>query len=217
MERFRCLVPVTVDNGYTTVVDLARYMTVDSTTYNDDLATAINTASRQIDGYCGRFFYAASGVGHYDYKYYYSADLTVLLINDCITINQVALSTGANQTYNTVVPATGYVEEPLNGYADGLIGWPITRLRFTNDYMLPTQWQQYPNVRIYARWGWLETPEPVKQSCLIMAAEIFKLREAPFGVAGFADYGAVRVGKMSPQAVALLSPYRNMNSVAGMA
>lgn len=208
---------VTVDNGYTTVADLARYMTVDSTTYNDDLATAINTASRQIDGYCGRIFYAATAQGVHQNKYYYSADLTVLLINDCINIQEVALSTGANQTYDNIVPSTGYVEEPLNSYADGLTGWPITRLRFTNDYMLPTQWQQYPNVRVHGRWGWSATPEPVRQSCLIMAAEIFKLREAPFGVAGFADYGAVRVGKMSPQAVALLSPYRNMNSVAGMA
>ena len=209
--------PVTVTNGYTTVADLARYLTIDAVTYNDDLAHAINTASRQIDGHCGRVFYPNTTTGVYETRYYYSADPSLLLINDCITINEIALGTGTTNAYPTIVPSTEYVTEPLNGYADGLMGWPITRVRFTDDHILPTQWQQYPDVRISARWGWSVAPEPVRQACLIMAAEIFKMREAPFGVAGFAEFGAVRVGKMSAQATALLTPYRNMNAVAGIA
>jgi hypothetical protein len=47
----------------------------------------------------------------------------------------------------------------------------------------------------------------VKQACLLLAAEILKLKDAPFGVAGFDGFGVVRVGQ-NRRATALLGPYR---------
>lgn len=63
-------------------------------------------------------------------------------------------------------------------------------------------------LRVTARWGWPRIPEQVTQACLLLATETFKLaREAPFGVAGFGDFGVVRVRDNVP-AQRLLAPLR---------
>lgn len=207
---------VTVADGYTTVADLARYLTVDSVTYNDDLAYAINTASRQVDGWCARRFYP-DAVATNTTRLYYSMNTQTVAIDDCISIADVKMSTANNGTFDLTIASTDYVTEPTNGTVDGLSGWPISRLRFADTVALSIYGQQRPNIRVNARWGWAAVPEPVRQACTILAAEVFKLREAPFGVAGFADFGAVRIGKMSPQAVAMLRPYRSGTAIMGMA
>jgi hypothetical protein len=128
----------------------------------------------------------------------------------------VKASSADNGTYDTTYTvSTDYQVEPLNGVADGLDGLPTWRLRF-NRPILPMN-TETPTIQVTAKWGWSAVPEAIRQSCLIMAGEIFKLREAPFGVAGFNEMGAVRIGRMSPQAVALLRPYRAGDSILGMA
>jgi hypothetical protein len=46
----------------------------------------------------------------------------------------------------------------------------------------------------------------VHEACLIVASETVKLRDAPFGVAGYGDYGAIRV-RNNPMAMGMLAPY----------
>ncbi len=203
---------ISVSNGYTTVADLAGYMTVSAVTYADDLANAINTASRQIEGWTARRFYADATATA---RVYWAKNARTLLIDDCHQIASVALSSNDDGTYDYPYTAADYSAEPLNGVADGLSGLPTWRLRFTSD-LLPTK-SKLPPVQVNAKWGWATVPDPIRQAALIMAGEIFKLREAPFGVAGFGEMGAVRIGRMSPQATALLRPYRTGDSLAGLA
>lgn len=204
---------VSVANGYCTAADLATYLTVSAVSYADDLANSINTASREIDGWCARRFYADTNATA---RTYWTKDPQVLMIDDAWTITSVKTSSGDDGTYDTTwTVGTDLVAEPLNGIADGLTGLPTWRLRWTTP-TLPTN-SKLPNVQVTAKWGWATVPEPVRQACLIIAGELFKLREAPFGVAGFGEMGAVRVGKMSPQAVALLRPYRTGDSLLGAA
>lgn len=47
----------------------------------------------------------------------------------------------------------------------------------------------------------------VELALLIEAASHWQARNAPFGIAGFGDLGAVRVGARDPRVRALLSPY----------
>lgn len=202
---------VTVSNGYCTVADLAAYLTVPQTQYNDELAYAITTASREIDGWCARRFYADAAATA---RTYWTRHNQILLIDDAWSITSVKSSSNDDGTYDkTWTVGTDLVAEPLNGVADGLSGLPTWRLRWIVP-QLPTA-SQLPNVQVTAKWGWATVPEPVRQACLIMAGEVFKLREAPFGVAGVSEFGVVRVGKISPQAVALLRPYRTGDSVLG--
>jgi hypothetical protein len=204
---------VSVTNGYCTAADLATYMTVSQASYADDLANAINTASRQVDAWCARRFYAAANATA---RTYWTKDTRVLIIDDAFEISSVKLSSNDNGTYDvTYTSGVDFITEPLNGVADGLSGLPTWRLRWTTP-VLPLN-TNLPAVQVTAKWGWATVPEPVRQAALIIAGEVFKLREAPFGVAGFGEMGAVRVGKMSPQAVQMLRPYRTGDSILGAA
>jgi hypothetical protein len=63
-------------------------------------------------------------------------------------------------------------------------------------------------VKVTAKWGWLAVPDAVQQATLFLANQYYKTaREAPLGVAGFGDFGAVRVRAM-PQVENLLQPLR---------
>jgi hypothetical protein len=204
---------VTVTNGYCTAADLATYMTVSAASYANDLASAINTASREIDGWTARRFYADDSATA---RVYWSKDESVAIIDDAWQISSVKLSSNDDGTYDkTYTSGVDFTAEPLNGVADGISGLPTYRLRWSTP-VLPLE-TRLPSLQVTAKWGWATVPEPVRQACLIIAGEIFKLREAPFGVAGFGEMGAVRIGRMSPQAVQLLHPYRFGNSMLGIA
>lgn len=204
---------VSVVNGYCTVADLATYLTVPQTQYVNELAYAVTTASRQIDAHCARRFYADDTATA---RTYWTRHNQILLIDDAWQVSTVKASTADNGTYDkTYTAGVDFIAEPLNGVADGLSGLPTWRLRWTNP-VLPTN-TDLPAIQVTAKWGWAAVPEPVRQASLIMASEAFKLREAPFGVAGVSEFGVVRVGKISPQAVAMLRPYRTGDSVLGAA
>jgi hypothetical protein len=47
----------------------------------------------------------------------------------------------------------------------------------------------------------------VTEACRIAAEEIFKLRDTPFGIGGYGDFGVIRV-RDNPFTSRLLNPYR---------
>lgn len=205
---------MTVTNGYCSLADLGAYLrNVDANTFAAELDNAINEASRQVDAYCGRRFFLD---GSSSARTYWTNDTRVLIFDDATTVTSIKLSTGDNGTYDyTYTVGTDYTLEPLNGRGSGLEGLPYWRARFTTA-VLPTN-TSTPCAQVTATWGWAAIPEPVRQACLILASEAFKLAEAPFGVAGFGEMGVVRVGKMSPKAADMLRPYRTGDSILGAA
>ena len=92
------------------------------------------------------------------------------------------------------------------GY-DGATGWPYTSLRAVGSRTWPTATLR-PAVQITATWGWAAVPVPVKQATLLLAAEAFKSKDAPFGVAAFGEFGPLRV-RANPMVAQLLARYRH--------
>lgn len=62
-------------------------------------------------------------------------------------------------------------------------------------------------VEVTAQWGWATVPLTVGEACLILAEELWKLKDAPFGIAGMGEFGAVRV-RENPKVSALLSEFK---------
>jgi hypothetical protein len=50
-------------------------------------------------------------------------------------------------------------------------------------------------------------PDEVHTATIILATKFFKRKDAPFGVAGFSDLGAVRIIQSDPDVKMLLDPY----------
>jgi hypothetical protein len=101
---------------------------------------------------------------------------------------------GDDGTYETTwTISTDFVLEPLNGRGrDGSTGWPYTKVVAVGSRYFPI-WSRRPSVQVTAKWGWETTPAPVVDAVLLVAAESWKLKEAPLGVTGFGDFGVVRV------------------------
>jgi hypothetical protein len=105
----------------------------------------------------------------------------------------------------------------LNGSLDG-ITWAYDRVRAVGDYVFPTNsvllGEGQALVRITAVWGWPSIPKAIETATIIQATRIFKRFDSPLGVAGFGDFGAVRVSRfLDPDVEQLVQPYKKMRNI----
>jgi hypothetical protein len=210
----------TLVKDYCTVADLRTYMRDSSSLDTTSMQSAISAASRAVEGICGRHFYQMEDTQyfspHEDDPWLLDLDDMDLATTAGLTVS-VQWSNRAN--YNEMwVLNTDFVAEPVNRSQAGIDNWPYTYLRAIEGKIWPPQIADYykDTVKVVGLWGWPLVPAPVKQATLIAAAELYKLGDAPFGVAGFGEYGAIRV-KDNPKVTSLLTPYRKGTTTLLMA
>lgn len=195
---------MTLGDPYATVPELKARMDVEDAVDDVRLAEALATASREIEAWCGRQFNKTTDAS----ARLFAPDSTALvLVDDFYTSTGLQIAVDATGLGSFAAwPTSAYRLEPLNGIVGGQSGWPYYRIRPLGGYGA-FWWGTDGLVRVTAQWGWDAVPGPVKEACLIMAAESFKLADAPFGVAGFGEFGPVRV-RMNSLAEQKLAPYR---------
>lgn len=174
---------------------------------------AVESASRLIDGYCGRNFFANGSA----VRLFASTDPYVVQIDDLAGTANLVIQTdsAADGSFDETWTLTDYQLEPLNQRADGITGWPYTRIRAIGDYIWPQSGGE-ALVKISAsNWGWPAVPDPIEQACIIQALRIFKRNDSPMGVLGFDGMGVtVRVGRaLDPDVAHMLDPYRKMRGI----
>jgi hypothetical protein len=190
---------VAIDNGYVDGAALTSHMAATATGWDEsaDVERAIETASRDLDAWCGRRFWKDADASA---RVFYPSSTGRTPIDDAWEVVSFTID-------GTAAVLDDYDQLPLNGIVDGLEGWPVTALALPRDGYTPMSFTG--RVVVTARWGWAAVPTPVETACLQLAAENMKMGEAPFGVAGIAgDGSAVRIGKLSPQVRGKLQPYR---------
>lgn len=203
-----------ITNGYATLAEVKAALRIPSADTVDDtlLELAIESASRSLDTYTGRYFYnagTASRVFVADSTYY-------TVIDDAITITEVATADDLDGNFATVWDSNDYQKEPLNSVSGGITGWPTTALRAIDDKVFPTNGGYNYNgqeacVRVTGTWGWSAVPVAVKQATILQAARVFKRNESPLGVLSSPDLGFIRVGsRVDPDVAVLVDPYRTM-------
>jgi hypothetical protein len=195
-----------ITNGYATLQDVKNALRITDTLDDQLIETAIESASRMIDGFSARTF---SNAGTAVRNFAATDDLTVI-IDDAIEVLQVESTDEVGGSY-IQWDTTDYQLEPLNARSDGLY-MPTTGLRAVNDYAFPVVDYQ-ALVRVTAVWGWPAIPSAIKQATIIQSSRLFKRLDSPLGVAGFGDMGAIRVGRyLDPDVEQLVSPYRIMRN-----
>lgn len=155
---------------------------------DDNLQDAINSASGEIEKHCNRQF---NQVDTASARVYEPADAYTVAVDDFwdLTGLVVEVDTNDDGTFATVVPSSDYEVYPRNGVVDGQAGWPYYELQFVN--ALPCYNRRKGIVRVTAKWGWAAVPEAVRQATVIIAAETFQLKDAPFGTAGMDQFGNI--------------------------
>jgi hypothetical protein len=204
-------VPVTITNGYTDLAtlreELGNYISADT---GDDakLGRAIEAASRQIDGYCGRKFWVDSTEAD---RQFWAESGRLCYVDDISTVTNLAvkIDEDANGSFErTLTITTDFILLPANA-ADMVPVRPYTEIILADNYTFPMPSNGRPGVQVTAKFGWPAVPDDVKKACLIQAADLFKAKDAPFGMAGSDQMGQLRVtSSIHRFAQALLAPYR---------
>lgn len=192
-------------DAYISGDDLGAYLGVTGTA-NDDLLTAATvSASGWVNRHCGRDFNQTTTATA---RVYAADDRVRLDVDDFHTITDLVIKTDDdnNGTYETTWTTADYVLEPFNGMENGRTGMPFRQIVAVETLRWPCG--SRPRVQVTAQWGWAAVPGEVEQATLILAAEIFRLKDAPLGVAGFNDFGPVRVREV-PQVAMLLQQFQH--------
>lgn len=195
---------------YATVEELKIRLGIDDVFDDFVLEGALLAASREIENYCSRQF---NDFGVSTARVYYPTNIWCVEFDDAIAGTSIIVATdnAGDGTYSTVWDFNELQFLPLNTVVSGSLDFPFNRVQAVGSrlFIFPQLWwnNRRAPVQITAQWGWLAIPSPVNQATLILAEAMAKMKDAPFGVAGFSEFGAVRV-RDNPIVKNLLRPYR---------
>ena len=199
-----------ITNGYTTLNDVKDSLNLDDSIDNAAIELAIATASRQIDDYCGRFFYKDGTEAAPATRYYSPTDFYTVVVDDFVSLSEIATDDTFDQLYQTVWTVSDRMFEPVNNPSRG---WPLSRILAVGSYIFPANLPQ--SVRLKGIFGWSSVPFEVKTAAKIQASRLFLRNQSPFGIAGNTDMGTVRLAaKLDADVEALLRPMRKNNGLA---
>lgn len=198
-----------ITNGYCSLAEVKAALRITDSVDDSLLEMAVESASRAIDGYSGRYFYNAGTAT----KNFTANDSYLTAIEDLQSLTTLSTTDEVGGTYTTWT-ANDYQLEPLNGVADG-ITQPYNAIRAVGDYAFPfySSGRQDALVRVVGVWGWASVPIAVKQACVIQSSRIFKRLDSPLGVISSPDLGFMRVGsRLDPDVAQLIDPYRTIRT-----
>lgn len=163
---------------YATLAAFKSYLRIPADDVVDDaeLALAITTASREIDGDAGRQFGVVAAPEAREYEPYWDKGSSTLMVD----VDDFQSVTGLVVVVDgTVVDSGDYVKLPRNAAAKGR---PWERLRFT-------ELSSGELATVTAPWGWTAVPDTVEQGTLIQANRVLVRRNSPMGIAGSPELG----------------------------
>lgn len=197
-----------ISNGYCTLQDAKNALRISDNIDDTILELAIESASREIDGYCERQFFQAT-----ETRVYVPRDSFTCEIDDLVSLTTLK-SSSTGSTFDTTWTSSDYQLEPVNGIAGGLTT-PYTRIRAIGDYTFPVWEPSNVNhyeatVQVTGTFGWSAIPTAIKQASLLLALRQYRRYDSPLGVAGFDELGVIRVGRIDPDVEKLLMPFRKV-------
>lgn len=179
---------------YASLAELKSYLSLsEQTGLDEQMQDALQAASREIERETQRQFNKNPAVSARVFK---PLNSRRLFVDDFWTTSGLIVETdeSGDGTFEKTWVAADYELYPLNNTMDAMVGWPYQRLNAVSSNRWPVNTGfRDATVRVTASWGWDTVPAPIKQACLILAAENFQLKDAPLGVAGMGEFGVVRV------------------------
>ena len=174
---------------------------------DSQMESVIEGISRAIDKHCKRRFYTTDS----DETRYFTARYTDKLYpGDVLSITTLKTDAGADGTYeDSWTEDTDFYLEPLNASLDSE---PYTRIvkHSLGSYSLPVGIVK--GVEIIGKFGYASTtPDNINEACLLMAARLFKRKDAVFGITGSPEMGVLRqILRDDPEIQSLLYGMRRL-------
>ena len=184
----------------------------DTADQTGDLEETITAVSAMIDAYCQRNF----GQSESGARQFAASNTTLLRLgpfNDLVSVSAVKTDTTGDGSFDTTI--TDYVLEPHN--TAGPETRPYTALRRVDGSwpVATVANARQALIEVTGVWGWPSVPAAVKGACRIQVARVFKRTDSPLGVAGFGEFGAIRISsRLDPDVQQMLDPYRILTGIA---
>jgi hypothetical protein len=201
-------------NVYTTLPELKDALNIPQadTSLDDIFQAAILAVSREIDQHCGRHFFKLTEARTFTPTHRHLLKLGEF--NDLASVTTLKTDSSGDGTFETTWTTGDYQLLTAAGTSNVNAApepKPYTQVRAVAGQTFPCAWAwntRADRVEITGTWGWPQVPVAVREACKLLSVESGKLlREAPFGVAGFGEFGVVRV-RDNRKAMQYLAPYR---------
>jgi hypothetical protein len=209
-------------NVYTTLPELKVALSIPTsdTQDDDDLHDAILVASRAVDGDCQRHFSRVTEARTLEPGY----DLWCLRLgpfNDLVSVTSLKTDAGGDGVFETTWAVGEYQLLCADGTPNVNAGpepRPYQRIKAIGgrSFPRPSYGGRSDLIEVTGVWGWPAVPDRIRRAARMMAAEVFKLRDAPFGATSVADLGIIRV-RENPKYQALIRDYRLVEAAVPMA
>jgi hypothetical protein len=173
------------------------------------IADVCSATSRWIDQFCGRHFFRMT-----DTRTYQPEDIWLLNTDDLVSVTTLKIDTDGDGVYETTwTSGTDYMlKVGERSFNTGQYGEPrpYTQIQVLKGggTFFPFTWAfTHPDrVQITGVFGWPQVPSAIHQAALLIASDWFKLKDAPWGVAGMGDFGVVKTSP-NPWISDQLRPY----------
>jgi hypothetical protein len=205
---------VALNQRYCSVEELKSRLAIPDSSDDLELTLAVEAASRSVDEICGRYFWRGT-----DTRTYVPQSLYGQQLDDIVSVSTFKVDFDGDGVFEqTWTQGTDYALTVSPGkYNTAAKGetWPWTGFQVIGTskfapFVWP--WSHQDRYQVTGVFGWPAVPLAVRQAALIAAADLFRLKDAPFGVAGFGEFGVVRI-QANPRVMSLVKRYISGQSV----
>lgn len=203
--------------GYCGLEELKDRLGITDTTDDYAAQLAIQAASSWVTDYTGVPFNRVT-----ETRTFVPHDIWQLIIDPLVSITSLAVDTDGDGTFDQAWVQNVDYQLKLGDDLYNINAAGVQRPYKKVQVLQAGKWFPfiYPyshldRVQITGTWGWPSVPPPVAQATLMLAARLFKSKDAPFGVAGVSDFGVVRI-QTDPWLTELLRPYTNQKRKVGV-
>lgn len=219
------------DVAYCSIEELKSSISVAQGDTKDDyeMQAACLAATATIHQLCGQVFYQTVEARTFSYESIYEMFVDPFIAG---SITEFALDYNGNGVYDAIwtegqdFQALRYNEryntrwkgeERPHDFIRVLLASENGLPAPAGDGFLPFVWAYTPNdrVKITATWGWKQVPNAISRATLLLAVDLFKMKDTPWGIAGTGETGMVKV-QSNPQIMELVADYREVRNIVGV-
>lgn len=193
---------------YATVDALKSRLGITDVRDDFELHAACFAASRAIESHTGRIYWRSAPATARTFEATSSTCLRVPPYCDIVSVSELATGTG-DGTFPTVWSASDYQLLPTNPQA-APEPKPYEEIRAISRTFPVAYSGRRDLVRVTGVFGWPSIPWGIRQAALILAQETFKAKDTFGGVAGFGEFGVVRL-RENPLLGSYVDPFTRMD------
>jgi hypothetical protein len=202
---------MTITNGYATLAQIKAPDRLNITDIVSDtpLENTITTVSREIDKYCGQYFYKTS-TGSTDTRYFTAVESERLLVGGFVSVTALYTdSLAGDRSYPYTWATTDYDLFPYDA-ATLSEPEPYRWLDVTprGQYKFPVDLAK--GVKLTAVYGWPAVPAGITEACLLWSMRLHARYKTPLGISSMSALGqqTVKVPPPDKDVCQILDDYK---------